>query len=105
MREIFHGWRRKAEVFTLVVACVVMLECFLERVQCEREALRRIQCINNLRWPPRPPQSYDEILREQRLIAYAGFSYVPHVFVAMSLALFSAYLLLWKPRKQVNHDA
>ena len=102
MLTFFHGWRRKAGWAVLMLASLALS---LEHIRCEREARRRIQCINNLSWPPKPQRSYDDILHEQRRIAYAEFSYLPSVTIALPLTLLSAYLILWKPRPKESRDA
>ena len=99
MHTFFHSWRRKAGLFALVVACTVMANLFMERVQREREAVRRIQCKNNLRWPPLPPRPYEVVLREYRQAMFADFSYLPHLAIASPLTLLSAILLFWPQRK------
>lgn len=96
MREFFRGWRRKAGIVSLVMACAASL---LGPLQCEREARRRMNCMNNLSWPPKTQRSYGDILHEQRRMAYAEFSYLPSVAVTLTLTLLSACLILWPQQK------
>jgi hypothetical protein len=95
MLEVFKGWRRKAGCIVLILASFALS---LGYIQCEREAHRRIQCMNNLSWPPRPIRSHDDIRRE----VYAKFSYLPSVAIALPLALLAAYLILSNPRPKAD---
>ena len=139
MREFFHGWRRKAGVVTLVVACAMMGMWMRSRFQEDSirfTAFSRRNLImstsSRISWwswneppgAPRPPALMTGPLTpEGRLEAafWTGVDFCLHTDLkdarmsdtdvrhhcnhpywpfVLPLVLLSAYLILWKPRKQ-----
>lgn len=110
MREFFRGWRRK-------IGCIILLIAFVLSVIWVRSYLaddlltiavgggqHGLSSINGeFRWRafsstglfPLFGQRFDESLDIS----------VPYCPIVTMLIAVAAYLILWKPRKQVNHDA
>ena len=110
MKEFFHGWRRKAGVVTLVMACAfVSFRLWVDRQEewvhlslgdIERDDYRGVWV-----WIDR-----SESLRWEYGHGYHPFTYdggrprlsgtIPQWASTFPLTLLSAYLILWKPRKR-----
>ncbi len=119
MREIFHGWRRKAGVATLVMACAVM-GMWVRSLYC-----RDVFYVGST-WGSfhlrstdggfKTEGGFNKLDRLDPQIGWIfewetyGFRPLTYVFgdyntvdyggIAIPLTLLSAYLILWKPRQQ-----
>jgi hypothetical protein len=126
MREFFRGWRRKAGVVTLVMACVSMCMWIRGRVFIEGALFdtgnRQCNVVLNFkgkfywcRWT-RPDEEENHHWIHQPVALAAPFQReldflkreqgswrlsIPLMPSALLLTLLSAYLFLWKPRKLV----
>jgi hypothetical protein len=130
MKEFFCGWRRKAGTVTLVMALAVAGIWMRSRVVCDTlqfkfgGRLHDIVSYSNqtsgvswkfdlafpevLDWGSIPLNEVDADDIEGTLANYRegyrdlGFFewHVPHWLLVLPLSLLSAYLILWKPRKQ-----
>ncbi|MDB5347599.1 MAG: hypothetical protein JWP89_5976 [Schlesneria sp.] len=103
MWAIFHGWRRKAGVATLVMACALSslwvrsLAMPVETGYEFRTELRtsyiqiQLECAEH----------HDEESNEPYTVFENIFRFaVPYSAMTIPLMLLSAYLIIWKPRKQ-----
>jgi len=122
MSAFFHGWRRKAACITLVMACVLVGAWI--RSRNVRDALNwtfagrqhmAVSTRERLAWAAFPYDSSNR--RATPMNWYASEMLSPegcvevidnrprweiqYSFVALPLTLFSAYMILWKPRKRV----
>lgn len=131
MREFFKGWRRKAGVVTLVMACALMVGWMRSRVRYDvvsfpfgdRQQLIQmthgqvywwgITTISKakFRWLSGAPQTaalIDESrsgFRDDEGWAWRFREWkASHLNIAISLTLLSAYLILWKPRKAKSSE-
>ena len=133
MREFFNGWRRKVGCVALVMALVLTGEWLRSRVVQDQITLgvnQRCHVVVSsrgyLRWFAIDDASspflswrsgvFTDISHGKFLLAipgrgtavvnvYAGRDWtVPYAFVALPMALLSAYLILWKPRQRTEPD-
>ncbi len=129
MKDVFHGWRRKAGVVLLVVACLLasawMRSQFSREVFCwsighDAEVVIsddgilswwRLSLQHPLRqsWNPGfvnrgRDGTYYFRARDWYVELPESYSWlsVPYWSIAVPLTLLSAYLILWKPRKRVS---
>jgi hypothetical protein len=103
MREFFRGWRRKGGVVTLVIALAFTAVWLGSRIV--EDDLSYVS--SDLRSRSGGIEKSDLTLVTSR---YGGLKRnwaereiawrVPYGIVAVPLTLFSAYLILWKPRKR-----
>lgn len=131
MREFFHGWRRKVGCVTLLVACAWMgvwirTYCVLEQMYFQFGARQQGLWtfdghIYWLGWKRpagqsqvwsydaeyQPVVTLDDVESNLRSLGngstfpeFVFWTFYPSMFV-IPLILLSAYLLLWKPRKNV----
>ena len=120
MREFFHGWRRKAGCVLLVMACGLatswvrswtiedsidfMLGHRQQRITSDKERLLwgawDFTESGTYGWSSKPHPELSGggfvIFNSQR----PSFWTISHWTVVLPLTLLSAYLILWKPRKQ-----
>jgi hypothetical protein len=104
MRDFFGGWRRKAGVVTLVMACAVMWLWWRSWTTADYfrfkigDRQHRISSTNEdglawESWNSLKPWNEEIVpLVKQR----------PHLMVAFPLLGISVYLILWKPRKRAS---
>ena len=89
---------------TLVMACGVMSLAVTERMRIDQvaygERTKLILKAQLRHWPVESRPSYESALAERQQEIRDSFSYLPFVAIAAPLALLSAYLILWKPRKR-----
>lgn len=124
MKDFFHGWRRKAGVVTLGLACAVMgmwvrsLRSFDAAYFMMEGRQHAVYSVNaSLNWSAWKHERDMELnkLASQAMPAYdwwivaamPGGEYdynehgrwsIPNLSIVLPLTLLSAYLLLWKPR-------
>ncbi len=125
MLQFFHGWRRKAGIVTLVMACGLMGMWVRSQFRVDvvlypgsmrqHEILSMRQTIYWWAWTEVTPQwgAYTHTSPSERMrLSLLGemrldpksYGYVmwqaEYRDLVLSLALLSAYLLFWKPRKK-----
>lgn len=86
MHTLFHDWRRKVGVVTLVMALVLF--AFWMQSNSDGVSISTSRAVS----PPTlitPRETYDE----------GAVLEVNYLALITPLAILSAYLLLWKPRK------
>ncbi len=132
MHTVFKGWRRTAGVVLLVMACMMMVLWFRSRIVADLIGIpngQRQTIIWSLDgkaywfgcnaeggdWFALTSRTLNKRLREgidrQRaeLSQKPAMEYhewrVSYLPVAIGLTFFSAYLILWTPRKRVKQDA
>ncbi len=125
MHTFFHGWRRKAGVITLVMACVIFIAWMrspVEMIHLRMTILGRKFDVASLRgelvfssWAAQGEEDWDwgrmyippSLYPDRRLsdktggpdIAHHPYFILQYWFLVLITSLFSAYLILWKPRK------
>ena len=120
MRSFFHGWRRKAGVVSLLMACGLMVSWLRSYISEERFWIRmHDRCHVITHSHGRLEQiSFDLAKDDGENIRSLGwfsqkhtgnlfpqwhfepdYHVVAHWLVVLPLTLLSAYLILWKPRK------
>ena len=123
MREILKGWRRKAGVVTLAMACALMSLWFRSQSRYDMIAFsttfvghhgQELESVNGcLTWSRRRQTMTDTFEYDSGLLSptsgAVGFGdgiedagqswFVPYLAVAVPMTLLSAFLILWKPRK------
>ena len=130
MHEFFHGWRRKAGVVTLVIAlAMVALWSRSYRINdigmlAVGDWQHEFSSINGVilwrSWRPvgtRPSDGYEmvPVLALQRVASVKGIDWlsrfdnsdtkrIAYWSLILPVTLFSAYLILWKPRKRKGPD-
>jgi hypothetical protein len=123
MNTFFHGWRRKVGVAALVMACIVTGVWIRSRDICDTIHFpfllrqHRIHAVaGQIIWCAGSTEGRKEWGMESRIqtkddvmllytepanfIGVRGKWIIPLVWLAISLTLLSAYLILWKPRKR-----
>ena len=124
MREFFRSWKRKVGVVTLVIACVVMMEWMRSYVAMDvlrfggnkRQqgvvSLNGELCwwawnVSEVDWSLQPNERpisdavAHELTARRETSTYGDGRrewIIPHRVIVLPLTLFSAYLLLSKPR-------
>jgi hypothetical protein len=101
MHTFFHGWRRKAGVVTLVMACVFLCEWMSSRVH-RRDFLLEMDGPRYLilRSHDGAVRMVRELWPGPRRIRAEEILVIPYVAIVLALTLLSAYLMLWKQRKR-----
>jgi hypothetical protein len=133
MREFFHGWRRKAGVASLVMACAVTslwirsqanLDVVWLRVLGQQFAVNtspgqllmfRLDTahFDDVLWFSMETRSAEGVaiiksidhLNGQHPEPGTHYLRIWYWSIVLPLTLLSAYLILWKPRKRVKQDA
>ena len=115
MRTFFHGWRRKAGVATLAVACLsatLWIRSFVVEVRLAIKDVNFVarSTLGGFGWS----WDYQNEIAEDPAVEwmYCPIRDLPSIYrvpapipywpVVLPLTLLSAYLILWKPR---NRDA
>lgn len=135
MHTFFHGWRRKAGLVSLVIACVLMGIWVRSRVVCDAVEVSRggrghfiASMQSGVVWCARDSDAQADWRIGSRSLADARVGdmplakiveqllnadhnqqvnltvwTIPYWLLTIPTVVLSAYLILWKPRKQPAH--
>jgi hypothetical protein len=130
MYSFFHGWRRKAGVVTLVVACAVFVVWIRSTIITDTLWIhsgtqfhqvhscrgffwwesREAMATPRWKWTSYRTQYWEDVGSWTKIIRHDRTGSAKLVIIAywplvVIPTLLSAYLILWKPQKRVKSDA